>query len=206
MAGPSTRPCTCMAVGRTAALAAFATVVITVLAIMLTHHLGQTEGFERAPQAGDTIAIADAYVHTLDRYPTDSEVAAIRARLRRDPGYSVGVLETQLMMSPERERRVATQTNALKTELEGLYTRAQVRLHVRSVYQDHVGTDPSPEAELFLLRRYVEAGMDEHELLRLVKAIAIVPVAGNPMPFGVSRSGARPSGARRSRDEMHVQQ
>lgn len=146
------------------------------------------EGWSQGAGADETLSIAGAFMRALERRPTTSELASIKARLISDPTYSVGVLESQLALSPERQRRVATQTNALKTDLEGLFSRQQVRLHVRSVYADEIGTTPSPEAEAYLMRKFLSSGMDEHELIGLTKAIAIVPIAGNPSPLGLGRT------------------
>lgn len=136
------------------------------------------EGFSRGPPVDEMFEIVSAFTRVLDRRPTERELASVKRRLRDDPAYSTGVLEHQLMLSTERKRRVSTQTNALKTELEGLYSTQQVRLHVRSVYADTIGSTPSAEAERFLVQKYVDSGMDEHELMRLTKAISIVPLAG----------------------------
>jgi len=146
------------------------------------------EGWTQGPPAEETLAIVGAYMRLLDRRPTTTELAEVKARLAADPTFSLGVLENKLAVSQEHRRRVATQTNALRTDLEGVYTRQQVRLHIRSVYTDEIGAAPSREAEAFLMERYVSSGMNEHELIRLVKAIAIVPIAGNPTPLGSGRT------------------
>jgi hypothetical protein len=146
------------------------------------------EGWSQGSGVDETISIVGAFMRTLDRRPTTDELASVKSRLLADPTYSVGVLESQLASSSERQRRVATQTNALKTDLEGLFSRQQVRLHVRSVYADEIGTTPSKEAEAYLMRKYLSSGMDEHELINLTKAISIVPIAGNPSPLGFGRT------------------
>lgn len=155
-------------------------VAASAICVMLVHARGTAdmEGFSRGPPVDEMFEIVSAFERVLDRRPTERELESVTKRLRDDPTYSTGVLEHQLMLSTERKRRVATQTNALKTELEGLYSRQQVRLHVRAAYADAIGTTPSAEAERFLLQRYVDSGMDEHELIRLTKAISIVPLTG----------------------------
>lgn len=140
------------------------------------------ETWASGPKTEQILGIGETFMRVLDRRPTPRELATVRGRLRDDPTYSLNVLETQLELSDERKRRVATQTNALSTELEGIYSRQQVRLHVRNVYADHVGATPSADTEYFLLQKYVQSGLNEHELIRLVKAISIVPLAGNPSP------------------------
>lgn len=157
---------------------------IVALRSWLARHV---EHWSSGPPVEESVSTADAFVRILDRTPTEAEMNAVKSRLRHDPTFSTAVLEHILALSPERTRRVATQTNALKTELDGLYTRQQVRLHVRGVYADVTGSEPSSEAERFLMQRYVASGMDEHALIRLTKAIAIVPIAGNPFGGAVPK-------------------
>lgn len=159
---------------------------ITLLRMRASSVPGVVEGWSTGSPVDEIVQVVDAYMRVLDRRPTKVELTRIRKRLQTDATYSTGVLEHQLMLSSERKRRVLTQTNALKTELEGLYSRQQVRLHVRSVYADQVGSSPSAESEQFLTKKYVDSGMNEHELIRLATAISIVPIAGNPFTFGVS--------------------
>ena len=153
----------------------------------------QRETFEHTPGGSDVLAVSDAYMRALDRAPTETELNAAIERLRRDPGYTLATLETQLVLSPERRRQVATQTNALRTDLEGVFTRGHVRLRVRAVHTDLTGAAPTSETEAFLVDRYVASGMDERELIRTVRAISIVPV---PVPESGPRARVR-AGARR---------
>lgn len=136
--------------------------------------LPSLEQFQRKSAPANTmLAISEAYIRTLNRAPTSGEIAATTSRLQTDPGFSLGVLETSLMMSPERRRYAATQTNALRTDLEGVFTQGHVRLHVRAVHADLTGSAPSPEAEAFLVDRYVASELDEHALMRAVRAINV---------------------------------
>lgn len=153
--------------------------------VSTTEHRGSGtifEGWSQGAPVDQTLDIAEMYMRILDRRPSESELASTKRRFRIDPAFSLAILEHQLNLGPERRRRVDTQTNALKSELEGIYSRQQVRMHIRAVHHDHVGTTPSAETEYYLFKKFVDSGLDEHKLLELVKAISIVPIAGNPLP------------------------
>lgn len=119
--------------------------------------------------------VVDVYKRVLDRQPSREELDAAVGKIELDPGQTLGLLETSLVLSPERKRQVATQSNALATELEGVYASEQVRIHVRNVYIDMMDAEPPAETETFLVDRFVASGMSQHELMRLIRAVSIVP-------------------------------
>lgn len=138
------------------------------------------EGWESGPDTLQTLSIIEAYERVLDRRPTGEQLMSVQKRLSQDPTFSLEILEKLLVLSAERKRAHLTQTNAINTEMEGIATREQVRLHVRNVYMDEIGHEPAEDSATFLYESFVRSGMDEHELLRLIRSIEIVPLAGNP--------------------------
>jgi len=162
------------------------------------------ENWATAPLAEHTLDIVQAYERVLDRRPTPAELASVVKRLKTDPTFSLEILEVMLVMSRERRRAMATQTNALRTELEGVATRGQVIMHVRNVYMDVVGREPSSDTQKFLVSRYMDSGMDEHELMRLVTAVSIVPLAGNAFALGAPSTGARTEGPDAANASAHA--
>ena len=145
-------------------------------------HVMEAFSHSRDLQANESLAIIDAYERILLRRPTERELDAAKARMKTDPSYTVGILEHQLNLSNERQRTLKTQTNALAGELEGVLTAQQVRKHIRDVYQFKTGYPPDPSTEHFLYSKFVQVELDHSQLLALIDAIAIVPIAGHPFP------------------------
>ena len=157
--------------------------VAMVLGVLVLLVRPKMEHWSQGPSAYEPLEIIAAFERVLDRRPTDDELTRARQRLHEDPAFSLQVLELQLNSLPERQRLVATQTNALATELEGVFTREQIKRHVRDVYQDIVGKPPDKATETLLTDKFVKAGLDQHELMNLIKSVSIIPLANNP-PIG----------------------
>jgi hypothetical protein len=162
------------------ASAAAACAFLAALVYVVRARASSIEGWESGPGSLQTVSIIEAYERVLARRPTGDELISVQKRLSQDPTFSLDILEKLLVLSAERKRAHLTQSNAIDTEMEGIATREQVRLHIWNVYIDQTGREPTDDLAKFLYAKFIESEMDEHELLRLVRSTEIVPLAGNP--------------------------
>lgn len=112
--------------------------------------------------------IIDKYQGTLDRMPTNKELAYYTHRMLTDKKFTVEKLENVLQGSTEHHILEKNQSNVVNGELPGNITDAQLNMDVIRKYASVFKRDPDLNTLEFLKTKYLSYKLDEHKFDRLL--------------------------------------